>query len=486
MGDLSANGTTSTAISFESSARFGEFKVPTFDGSSEFSVYERDITLWQLVSSLDASKQGAAVVGGLSGAAKMYCATVTVEELKSDTGVATLLNHLRAGFGVQDVAKQHAAISDWLDYGRKPGQNMTDFIVSYPSKTAKINLEMNNDLQGHLLLRRGKFSRETIGIIVATAGGSYAVEKITNAIKTLWPNGTELPECSSTSDIGNGSSYPNGIASTGTGPTNTGGRNKQRPFCTHCTTVGHTTDTCWKRLLMIGDTDRANEIKEKIKKSRNRRNGKTNGKSDTTSSGAGQSLTTARDDLTFFMPWTALTPSAGHKFGLFALIDTGAITSIMGKQTLDSFMTTMNISNVPSQSPNHNSHSFGVDGTPKPVAFTTRIPWTIGGHSDKDKNATLKIHFSVDIIDGDCPFILGTPALAKLCATISFGTSGDAAMKVKVANTTLIIDLVPSGAHFLLPFHGTPPAGTNTLLNKKGSSAPNNGFITTYTRSDFI
>ena len=477
MGDSSANGTSGTAISTESSTRFGEFKVPTFDGSSEFSVYERDITLWQLVSSLDANKQAAAVIGGLSGPAKTYCASVTIDELKSESGVTTLLDHLRAGFGIQDVAKQHAAVSDWLDYGRTPGQTMTDFIVCYASKTAKTNLEMDKDLQGHLLLRRGKFSRETMGIIVATAGGSYDVDKIVGAIKSLWPYGSELPECSSSTDIGNGTSYLNNNNSSGTG-----NRNKQRPFCTHCTTAGHNTDTCWKRLLMIGEVDRANEIKEKIKRSRNRRQGKNNGKSETTASGSEQSTSTsAREDLTFFMPWSAHTANTVHKQGLLALIDTGAITSIMGKQTLNSFMTIMNITNVPTQSSSHTSHSFGVDGSPKPVLFSTRIPWTIGGSSKDSKSAAVNIHFSVDIIEGDCPFIIGTPALSKLCATISFGSSGDAALKAKIANTTLIIDLIKSGAHILLPFYGSPPTSP-----VQGPSISNHGTSTSYTRSDFI
>lgn len=233
---------------------------------------------------------------------------------------------------------------------------------------------------------------------------------------------------------------------------------------------------------MIGEVDRANEIKEKIKRSRSRRNGKNNGKSDNTSPGNGQSTSTsARDDLTFFMPWSAHTPNAVDKKGLFALIDTGAITSIMGKYTLDSFMTAMNISNVPTQSSNHASHSFGVDGSPKPVVFGIRLPWTICGSSKDKKSVAVNINFTVDVIEGDCPFIIGTPALSKLCATISFGSSGDAAMKVKVANTTLIIDLTKSGAHILLPFHGSPQTGPIT-----GPNIPHSGSSTSYTRSDFI
>ena len=67
--------------------------------------------MWQLVSSLDAIKQAAAVelqllacwhqvrrhvVGRLSGPAKTYCASTTVDELKSNSGVTILLDHLRS------------------------------------------------------------------------------------------------------------------------------------------------------------------------------------------------------------------------------------------------------------------------------------------------------------------------------------------------------------------------------------------------------
>jgi hypothetical protein len=57
------------------SSTFTTTRAPTFNVEGDFAEYERDVRLWSVITDVAEVKKGAAVLGGLSGSAKDFCAT---------------------------------------------------------------------------------------------------------------------------------------------------------------------------------------------------------------------------------------------------------------------------------------------------------------------------------------------------------------------------------------------------------------------------
>jgi hypothetical protein len=113
-----------------SSNAFTSTRAPVFDGTSNFDVYKRDVQLWAALSELDPEKQGAAMLGGLSGAAKDYCSTMDLAtQVLNAHGVDKVLKYLEEGFSSTAEMRLHNSISDWLDFARTPEMTTADFVV---------------------------------------------------------------------------------------------------------------------------------------------------------------------------------------------------------------------------------------------------------------------------------------------------------------------------------------------------------------------
>ena len=72
-----------------------KYGLPVLDDKTDFTHWEHELEMWQLVTDLDAKKQGPVIYLSLSGKARQACACLGKEELNADNGVATLLTKLR-------------------------------------------------------------------------------------------------------------------------------------------------------------------------------------------------------------------------------------------------------------------------------------------------------------------------------------------------------------------------------------------------------
>jgi hypothetical protein len=103
--------------SYELLSNFTTTRAPTFNGEGEFAECERDIRLWSAMTDIAEVKKGAAVLGGLSGPAKDFCATLSLKNiLLLESGVEAVLNHLRIGFAASNEMQLQSDVASFLDY----------------------------------------------------------------------------------------------------------------------------------------------------------------------------------------------------------------------------------------------------------------------------------------------------------------------------------------------------------------------------------
>lgn len=143
-------------------------------------------------------KAGANILAGISGPAKVYWNTLATADILQEDGVANVFAYLPSGFGGTVSMKFNNRISDWLDFARTNNMTMTAFICGYQPRIASLKaISLPSEIQGHLLLRQGKFGNSKKGLIIASAGGNFEIEKPIAALKGLYPEGSEIPAPSS-------------------------------------------------------------------------------------------------------------------------------------------------------------------------------------------------------------------------------------------------------------------------------------------------
>jgi hypothetical protein len=227
-------------IPMSMTSTFATTRAPTFHGGGDFAEYERDVRLWSTMTDIAEVKKGSAVLGGLSGPAKDFCATFSLENVVLlGSGVEAVLNHLRIGFAASNEMQLQSDIASFLDYFRTPEMTVSSFVVGYQPRLARLkSISLPSAIQGHLLLRQGGFDRHIQGLIVASASGSFKLDDIVNALKGLYGQTISMPTPvtslpnfghSSRTSVHAGSMYSKGLNASG-------GR---RSFCSHCQKVGH-------------------------------------------------------------------------------------------------------------------------------------------------------------------------------------------------------------------------------------------------------
>jgi hypothetical protein len=174
---------------------FTTTRAPNFNREGDFAEYERDVRLWSVITDIVEVKKGAAVLGGLSGSAKDFCATINIEDVVLQVnGVEEVINHMRDGFAASSEMKLHFDIAAFLDYFRTPQMAVSSFVVDYQSRLARIkSIALPPEIQGHLLLRQGGFDRHTQGPIVASASGAFKPHDVVNALKGLYGQAISMP-----------------------------------------------------------------------------------------------------------------------------------------------------------------------------------------------------------------------------------------------------------------------------------------------------
>jgi hypothetical protein len=121
------------------SSNFTTTCAPTFNGEGDFAEFERDSCLWSVMTDIAEVKKGEAVLGGLSGPAKDFCDTLSLENVALlESGVEAVLNHLRIGFAASNEMQLQSGVASFLDYCRTPEMTVSSLVAGYQSRLARL------------------------------------------------------------------------------------------------------------------------------------------------------------------------------------------------------------------------------------------------------------------------------------------------------------------------------------------------------------
>ena len=98
------------------------------------------------------------------------------------------------------------------------------------------------------------------------------------------------------------------------------------------------------------------------------------------------------------------------------IIDNGACSSGVGKNTLDHAMKYLRLTKVENTDIMLRSHRFGNYEEDQPSICAVRMPFRL---KSNDENDPLLFHVAFDVIDGNLPFLLGLPSLISMGASIN-------------------------------------------------------------------
>jgi hypothetical protein len=100
-----------------------------------------------------------------------------------------------------------------------------------------------------------------------------------------------------------------------------------------------------------------------------------------------------------------------------AILDTGAVGSIIGKEVLYRFMEQLALTTVRTvDDSSHRVHEFGTNGEPLKRLFSCELPW----NAVQRNGECFSFKIVVDDLPGEHPFLLGFPTLKRMSAQISF------------------------------------------------------------------
>jgi hypothetical protein len=252
------------------SSTFTTTRAPTVNREGEFAEYERDGHLWSVITDIAEGKKSAALLGGLSGSAKHFCATLNLEEVVLQVnGVEAVLNHTRDRFVASSEMQLQSDIFSFLDSFRTPEMTVSSFMVGYQSRLARHKgIELPPEIQGHLLFRQGGFDRHTQGLIVASACGLFKLYDVVNSLKELYGQAISMSTpVTKLSNFGNSlASFTNPGSMYSKGSNTSGGRHS---FCSHCHKAGHSQDTCCAFMRSNGMSNKADALEAAIKRKKN-------------------------------------------------------------------------------------------------------------------------------------------------------------------------------------------------------------------------
>lgn len=365
---------------------------PRFDGHGDYSSYREDVVLWTKLTTLPAEKHGPAVVGRLHGEAKTAAKTLPAESICKEGGVDLIMKRLDKAYAIDKTNQLDADLADFLDYSWKKEVSIEHFISGFHTRVDKISsLNLDDKLKGHLMLRQADLEYQEKHVVIGAASGSYDVNHISAALRNIY----RLATPSGATHHGRGSNFDSDNDGRGTNEDN-GGRGRGR-----------------------GRRNRRNRQHEGPPGTQGRHGSKP----------------------TFYSYKTSATTNVPS-----VIIDTGACSSVVGKETLDDAMRRLNIDSVEDTKIRQKHHRFGNYDEQQPSIFGVKMPFD---SMDQNNNPTVQFDVAFDVIEGNLPFLLGLPSLIAMGATLNhkYLTLG-----FSLNGKYNRLQLVKNGDHICLPF----------------------------------
>jgi hypothetical protein len=223
---------------------FTSTRPPRFGDPSkeDYPSYRRDVELWLKLTEVVPVKQGVALVGCLSGEPKEFAKTMPDDLLFSDDSGKNVLMHLDKAYQNSLEMILNSRVSAFLDYQRLPSMSISTYIAGFYARLDNLSqLQMPDELKGHLLLKQANLESDQKSMIIASARGSYKVRDVADSMRQLYGERQDIPKT--------------GLAMT---TSSTFATSAPKKFCTYCKKKNHVEADCWsKRKMLAGGNSEA-------------------------------------------------------------------------------------------------------------------------------------------------------------------------------------------------------------------------------------
>lgn len=132
-----------------------------------------------------------------------------------------------------------------------------------------------------------------------------------------------------------------------------------------------------------------------------------------------------------------------------AVIDSGAVASIVGKKSLDRALSELGIDKVPDAKPNRPEHRFGENPEAQKTILAIRFPFSCNNKDGSDKQ---EFDITFDVIEGSLPFLIGLPSLRNMKGNLNFDRNF---LGLRLNDAYIRVELLHFDSHLYLPFSGS-------------------------------
>jgi hypothetical protein len=367
-------------------------KPPSFGNPQNegYSSYRQDVELWLELTEIPKKKQGVALVGSLEGEQKEFAKMLSNNLLFSEDSGKNVLIHLDKAYLDSAEMILNSRVSNLIEYQRLPTMSISTYVAGFYARLDNLTqLQMPDELKGHLLLNQANFGPTEKSMIVASAKGSFTIAALVDSMRQLFGDRQDIPITS-----------PLFVSSEG-----------ENRFCNYCKRKNHLEKDCWKRKKALRES--GTELSAV--------HGKGYGKS----------------------TYVTFLSSQNEVSGPCGLIDTGAVHTIIGKSTLDNMMRSLGMGKIEKCQTLQIVHRFVTHGIPIEPEFGVIIPWTAIDNQGKAHS----FNFRADVLDGDHPFLIGCPTLMAMKVTLIFETLS---FKAIIDDTACNLPLKKRGNHIFM------------------------------------
>ena len=166
--------------------------LPKLEDDACYETWKRDIEIWQELTDLPKPKQALAIHLSLSGKARVASSELGIADLKTDTGVETLLRKLDEIFLADKGRRQFLAFNNLYNYRRSEGKSIKDFITEFEHLNFQFkreDMELPGPVMAFMLLSAANLN-ETETHLVMSALNEVKYENMKSIIMRIF--GTEI------------------------------------------------------------------------------------------------------------------------------------------------------------------------------------------------------------------------------------------------------------------------------------------------------
>ena len=420
---------------------------PLLEECANYESWEKSLELWQLITTLKPEQQGPAVALSLTGKAKESALEISIDELKSATGVNKILEKLGKIYKKDSVDSAYEAFESFIKFRRDPSMSIPKYIVEFEAlyNKAKVHgCQLSSEILAYFLLNQAKLSDDHMKLVRATIT-KLDVEEMKTKLKKVFGSGQSEDGATSsdlnikvedlniaeTEDVLYGRyynrnsrfpqrraiSYPRGNFR----PSYTnqaGSRSTGRPFdgkptktkCSYCQSIFHYFSTCPERTYYAEEQDHEEEQEQH----------------DIVLYQSG--LITEEDFVIFVAESSAA-----------AILDSGASATVAGRVWLESYIDGLSKENQHKVSYQESGALFKFgSGEQYKSMYKAKIPASIGSK---------EIFIITDVVETSIPLLLSKDSMKKSRTEISFIND-----KVSMFNEEQKVFITKSG-HYAIPLN---------------------------------